>query len=416
MKQSFLATKTRKEAPADEIALNAQLLIRAGYIHKTMAGVYSFLPLGLRSYNKIVSIIREEMESIGGQELIMNGLQNPDVWEKSSRWSGEADEVWFRSQLASGGVIGLGWTHEEPITEMLQQHIHSYRDLPLYLYQIQTKFRNEKRAKSGIMRTREFVMKDLYSFCVDEEQHKEFYERCAEAYMRIFNRVGIGDDTYRTFASGGAFSEFSDEFQTVIPTGEDTIYIHQQRRIALNDEIYTDAILEKLKLKKEELKKISASEVGNIFTLGTRFSEALGLSYTTEDGDTKPVFMGSYGIGPTRLLGIIAEKYSAKDSLILPASVAPFLVHLLALGDSDDVLEEAEMVYTMLQERGISVLFDDRRISPGEKFADSDLLGMPYRFIISEKTRASGKVECLNRMTDEKTFLEPSAESLITIL
>ena len=229
MRQSFLATRVRKEVPVDEVALNAQMLIRAGYIHKTMAGVYSFLPLGLRSLNKIIAIIREEMDGIGGQEVLLNGLQNPEVWEQSGRWKGDADEVWFRTQLRVGGEVGLGWTHEEPITDLARRHIHSYRDVPFYLYQFQTKFRNEERAKSGILRTREFIMKDLYSFCADEEEHKVFYEQCAEAYMRVFERVGIGEKTYRTFASGGAFSEFSDEFQTVVPAGEDIIYLHRKR-------------------------------------------------------------------------------------------------------------------------------------------------------------------------------------------
>ncbi len=414
MKQSLLATKTRKEAPVDETARNANLLIRAGYVHKTMAGIYSLLPLGLRSYNRIVDIIREEMNGIGGQEVVMNGLQNPEVWKKSGRWEGETDEVWFRSRLNTGGEIGLGWTHEEPVTEMMRHHINSYRDLPLYIYQIQTKFRNEGRAKSGIMRTREFVMKDMYSFCRNEEQHKTFYEQCGEAYRRIFTRVGLGDETYRTFASGGAFSEFSDEFQTVTPVGEDTIYVHKERGMALNKEVYTNEVLARLNMRREDLEEQPASEVGNIFTLGTRFSEALDLRFTDEDGTEKPVFMGSYGVGPARLLGVITEKYGGENSMILPPSVAPFTAHLLVLGKQEEVRGGADSLYNELRRRGADILYDDRDVSAGEKFADSDLIGMPCRLIISENTHAAGQVEYVNRTEDTKKMLSVDPETIFT--
>ena len=405
MRQSFLATRVRKEVPVDEVALNARLLIRAGYIHKTMAGVYSFLPLGLRSLNKIIEIIREEMDGIGGQEVLLNGLQNPEVWEQSGRWRGDTDEVWFRTKLRVGGEVGLGWTHEEPITDLARQHIHSYRDVPFYLYQFQTKFRNEERAKSGVLRTREFIMKDLYSFCADEEQHKVFYEQCAEAYARIFKRIGIGDRTYRTFASGGAFAEFSDEFQTVLSAGEDVIYVHKEKGIALNKEVYTDEVLTRLELQKEELEEHPACEVGNIFTLGMRFSDALGLLYTDGTGTQVPVYMGSYGIGPARLLGVIVELVGSDEEMVLPAAIAPFDAHLVALGRSDAVREAADDLYTALTDQGVEVLYDDRDISAGEKFAECDIMGIPRRLVLSEKTCAAGKVEYIDRAAGGKEQL-----------
>lgn len=411
MKQSFLATKTRRETPVDEVTRNAKLLIRAGYIHKTMAGIYSLLPLGLRAINNIIRIIREEMDAIGGQEMLMNSIQNPEVWRKSNRWDGES--IWFRSRLNTGGDVGFAWTHEEPVTELMRHHVSSYRDLPLYIYQFQSKMRNEKRAKSGIMRTREFIMKDLYSFCADEKQHKEIYEQCAEAYLNVFARVGLGKDTYRTFADGGAFSDFSEEFQTVTPAGEDTIYLHREKRIAVNREVYTDETLKKLGLKKEELEKTAASEVGNIFTLGTKYAEPLDLQYTDRDGNTKPVYMGSYGIGVTRLLGVIAEKHGDGDMLVLPPSVAPFTIHLIALGEKRD---DTDAMYQELLRQGTTVLYDDRNVSAGEKFADSDLIGIPHRLIISDKTRAAGKAEYRNRMTGEESMPESSPETILKML
>lgn len=416
MRQSFLSTRARKEIPVDEVALNARLLVRAGYIHKVMAGVYSFLPLGLRSLNKIIGIIREEMNSIGGQEVLLNSLQDPEVWKRTDRWGGDTDEVWFRTKLRVGGDLGLGWTHEEPITEMARHYINSYRDIPFYLYQFQTKFRNEERAKSGVLRTREFIMKDLYSFCADENEHKVFYEQCAEAYIRVFQRVGIGDDTYRTFASGGAFSEFSDEFQTVLPVGEDTIYVHKERGIALNKEVYTDEALEKLSLQRDEMEEFPACEVGNIFTLGTRFSDALDLVYTDGAGDSRSVFMGSYGIGPARLLGVYVEKFGSDNNLVLPASIAPFDAHLIVLSDAEAVRKESEDVYAKLTKQGVEVLYDDRTVSAGEKFAESDLIGIPHRFVVSDKTITAGKVEYKDRIADKEKMLDTDVKELLQML
>ncbi len=404
MRQTRLFTKTRREAPADEQAKNAELLIRGGYVHKEMAGVYSYLPLGLRVLNNIIEIIREEMNAIGGEELLLTTLQNPENWKTSGRWSDEVIDVWFKTKLKNGGELGLGTTHEEPITALMTEHISSYRDLPIYAYQFQNKFRNETRAKSGIMRGREFLMKDLYSFNASPESHEAFYKKAQEAYVRIFSRVGIGELTYRTFASGGAFSEFSEEFQTLSNAGEDLIYIDEEKKIAFNKEVLTDEVLKKFDVKRETLVEKKAIEVGNIFHLGTRFSEVLGLVFTDESGERKPVIMGGYGLGPTRLLGTIVEVLSDEKGIVWPQSVAPFKVHLLALGNTDEkVRTYADALYDDMTEKGIEVLYDDREVRAGEKFAESDLLGIPWRVIVGKDVIKSGEIEVVNRATGTLT-------------
>ena len=398
MRQSQLFTKTRREAPKDEIAKNAQLLIRGGFIHKEMAGAYSYLPLGLRVFKRIEQVIREEMNAIGGQEIILTALQSPELWQKTGRWADDAVDVWFKPKLKSGAEVGLAPTHEEPLTALMTEYVQSYKDLPKYVYQFQTKFRNELRAKSGIMRTREFVMKDLYSFNKSEEEFREFYEICAAAYMKIFARVGLGEKTYRTFASGGSFSTFSDEFQTICESGEDIIYLNREKRIAVNKEVYADEVLAELGLKKTDLTEEKAIEVGNIFPLGTRFSEVLGLTYKDEKGNAKPVTMGSYGIGPGRLMGTIVEVLSDEKGIVWPKEVAPFHVHMISIaGGNGDVVNEAQRLYDLLQENNIEVLYDDRDLRAGEKFADADLLGIPRRLVVSEKTLAEGGVEVSSR-------------------
>lgn len=401
MKQSQLFTKTKKESPTDEVALNAELLIKAGFINKEMAGVYSYLPLGLRVLNKIQAIIREEMNMIGGQEVTMTALQERATWEPTNQWNDDQVDVWFKTKLKNDTELGLAVTHEAALTKMLTEFVQSYRDLPFYVYQFQTKFRNETRAKSGIMRCREFIMKDLYSFSKDEEQHNEFYEKAKEAYKNIFKRVGIGHLTYLTFASGGMFSKFSHEFQTITGAGEDTIYVDENKGIAINKEVYNDEVIESLGLSKETLVENRAVEVGNIFTLGTRFSDALNLKYQTEGGESKSVFMGSYGIGPGRLMGTVVEVLSDDKGIIWPSAIAPFTVHLLALGEDENVFSEANTVYEDLQQNGIEVLFDDRHdLNAGEKFADADLIGIPYRVVVSKRSLAEGGYE-IKKRTEE---------------
>ena len=394
MKVTNLFTKTSKTHPADETAKNAQLLIQAGYINKEMAGVYTYLPLGKMVLEKIIQIIREEMNAVGGNEISLTALQHKDVWEASGRWSDEVMDVWFKTKLASGAEAGLAPTHEEPLTQLMRRFISSYKDLPVYPYQFQIKFRNELRAKSGLMRGREFWMKDLYSFSKSQAEHDAFYEKISEAYFNVYDRLGLGEITYKTFASGGSFSKYSHEFQTLSPVGEDTIYVHKQKGIAINQEVYTDEVLADLGVDKDELEELTAVEVGNIFTLGTRFSDPLELVFTDEDGSVKPVIMGSYGIGPSRLMGLIAEHFADGKGLVWPKTIAPFMVYLVQIGNDTAVKAQAQVLYDELQKQGVDVLWDDRLAArPGEKFADADLYGIPYRVVVSNTTIESGEFE-----------------------
>lgn len=409
MKVSQLFTRTSKNAPADETSRNAQLLIQAGFVHKEMAGVYTYLPLGKIVLENIVQIIREEMNAIGGQEMSLTALQNKDVWEATGRWSDDVIDVWFRTKLANGSELGLAPTHEEPLTNVMKQFIKSYKDLPAYPYQFQTKFRNELRSKSGLMRGREFLMKDLYSFSTNSDTHDEFYEKTALAYDKVFARLGLGDITYKTFASGGSFSKYSHEFQTLSDVGEDIIYVHEGKRIAINKEVYNDEVLADLGVTKDELVERKAVEVGNIFTLGTKFSDALDLTFTDQDGQIKSVFMGSYGIGPSRLMGLIAEHFADEKGLVWPAAVAPAQVYLASLGNDEPVTAMADELYKVLTEAGIAVLYDERDERPGAKFADADLLGIPFRVVISNKTIANELYEVKARTASEPEMLNKAA-------
>ncbi len=403
MRRSELFTKTSKTAPADEVARNAQLLIRAGFVYKEMAGVYVYLPLGKRVLDKIVQIIREEMNAVGGQELSLTALQQKDTWEASGRWDDAVMDVWFKTKLASGTELGLAPTHEEPLTRLMKTFIASYKDLPVYPYQFQIKFRNELRSKSGLMRGREFWMKDLYSFSRDEAEHRQYYDVMSGAYEKVFARLGLGDITYKTFASGGSFSKYSHEFQTISDAGEDTVYVHEGKKIAINEEVYTDEVLVDLGVTREELVEKKAIEVGNIFTLGTKFSDALGLTYTDESGHEHTVYMGSYGIGPSRLMGVIAELFSDDKGLVWPRNVAPFDVYLVSIGV--DGGRTADNLYSELEAAGISVLYDDRDERPGAKFADAELMGMPYRVTASDRLAGDQKYELTDRKTGETVIL-----------
>jgi prolyl-tRNA synthetase len=406
MKQSRLFSKTRKEAPADEVSKNAQLLIRAGYIYKEMAGVYTLLPLGLRTVAKIAQIIRDEMNGLGAFEMQSSALQTKEVWEKT-RWSDEVVDNWFKTKLKNDTELGLAFTHEEPLTAMMRNYLSSYKDLPAYVYDIKTVFRNEARAKSGLMRGREFFWKALYSFSKNKEEHDVFYEKITQSYLRIFNKVGLGDTTYLTFASGGSFAKYSHEFQTICDAGEDTIYVHEGRRLAVNKEVYIDEVLQDIDLNPADLVEQKAVEVGNIFSLGSKFSEPLELKVTNEQGEQETVFMGSYGIGITRLLGVIAENLSDEKGLVLPESIAPFKLHLLVFGSNDALVREANELYQDLIQAEIEVLYDDREnLSPGEKLRDADLLGVPYRLVLSEKSQQNGGVEITNRLTGKTEYLD----------
>ena len=407
MYQSKLFTKTRKEAPKDEVSKNAQLLIKAGFINKEMAGVYDYLPLGIKVLKNIEKIIREEINAIGGQEVLMTTLQDPELWKKSGRWSDEVVDNWFKSKLATGTEIGIANTHEEPMTNMLTHFVNSYKDFPVYIYQFQNKFRNELRAKSGIMRCREFLMKDLYSFNLTEDGFRGFYEECSAAYLRIFKRCGIGDITFRTVAAGGSFTNgFTDEFQTISEFGEDTIFIDRSSNLAINQEVNTPDNCKKFNLDESKLEKVTSVEVGNIFPLGTKYTDAIGLKIKNENGENQAIFMGSYGIGLGRLLGTIAEVLSDEKGLVWPVEIAPFKAHLIQIGDKDDVKAAALNLYEELQKGGIEVLFDDRDARPGDKFADSDLFGIPLRIIVSEKTLMASEYEVKERKSDKVNMVK----------
>lgn len=563
MRQTQLFTKTLREAPAEEVATNAKLLIQAGYLQKVMAGAYAYLPLGLRVLKKIEQIIREEMNAIGGQELLMTTLQDPSLWKKTNRWNDEVVDNWFKSELKNGNEVGIANTHEEPIVEMLKQYVNSYRDIPFSVYQFQTKFRNELRAKSGIMRVREFIMKDLYSFSSSEEEFKEFYEKCAAAYLKIFERVGIGEQTYRTVAAGGSFTTgYTDEFQTITDAGEDIIFysktddtyynqevvVSQAPKVNSLDEVelemkdvlgegmigveelakFLDIPVEKTtktllyetdtgqvvavavrggyqvseaKVRKElgcqsirlaspdtvnrvtgaevgyagmlnlpsevvqlwdestdsrvnfemganktdyhtinvnfgrdipkpdtfyDLKVANvgdidpktgevfethkAVEVGNIFPLGTKYTEALGLSITDADGNKQPIIMGSYGIGLGRLLGAVVEVHHDDKGIIWPETVAPYKYHLVSLGESEAVKKAADDLYVELEQAGEEVLYDDRNQSIGVKLSDTDLLGLPVRIVVSEKSLEQGGFEVKRRNQNETKICKNLSE------
>ena len=385
--------------------MNAQLLIRAGYIFKMMAGVYAFTPLGLRVVENIKQIIREEMNAIDGQELIMTNLQPKEIWNQTGRWDDDVVDVWFKTELKDGNEVGLAWSHEEAIMEMMRQHIKSYKDLPTSVYQFQTKLRNELRAKSGIMRGREFVMKDMYSLHATEEDLDAYYEGVKKAYMTIFDRLGIGNDTYITFASGGAFTQFSHEFQTLCEVGEDTLYLNREKNIAVNEEVL-EAALKEFDIKKEDMEVVKASEVGNIFNFGTEKSEQMKIHYTDSDGKNQPIYLASYGIGVTRVMGVIVEKFADDRGIVWPENIAPYKVHLTCLSKNEDVLNQAEELYKDLQSKGIDVLFDDRpKLGAGQRLGDADLLGMPYRILISDKSLEAGGVEFTTRKSRESEII-----------
>ena len=416
MKLSKLFTKTRKTTVDEGQSKNADLLVKAGYIYKEMAGVYSYLPLGLKVFKNIEQIIREEMNKTGALEMSMSSLQDPAIWKSTNRWIDNPDvDVWFTTKLKNETELGLGFTHEEPITRIISEYVSSYRDLPFSAYQFQTKFRNETRAKSGIMRTREFVMKDLYTFCKDDAEHAVVYEELKNAYINTYKRLGIGDSTYVTFASGGVFSKYSHEFQTVCDAGEDEIYIDDEKHIAINKEVYNDQVLADLGVNKNTLRVAKSSEVGNIFSLGTKFSSALGLKYKNEAGEEKDVVMGSYGVGPARVMGVMVELLSDDKGLSWPAAVAPYSLHIVSLhkSENENAYAYAKDLYEELTREGVEVIWDDRHVGAGEKLNDADLLGMPMRVLVSEKSILAGGVEIKERKSEQSEVI--TREQLMTM-
>jgi prolyl-tRNA synthetase len=403
MRYSQLFGKASKSAPADADSINAKLLTQAGFIQKEISGVYNYLPLGLRVLTKIQNIVREEMNKVDGQEILMPVITQEESWQTTKR---DNMEVLFHLKGQGGSNLVLNPTHEEVVTPLAKKYIFSYRDLPVALYQIQNKFRNEARAKSGLLRGREFNMKDLYSFHADEADLDKYYKKVEKAYHKIYKRLGLGKITVLTFASGGDFSKYSHEFQTLNENGEDTIHLCSKCNIAVNKEII-DKQKTCPKCGNSKLKAVKATEVGNIFKLRTKFSEAFKFYYSDKDGKEKVVEMGCFGFGPSRTMGTIVEIYHDHKGIIWPESIAPYQVHLVALDLFDPkVREKAEKIYKKLIEKGIEVLFDDRLdISPGAKFADADLIGIPTRLIISKRSLASGGLESKQRNKDKSKII-----------
>lgn len=410
MRQSELFVKTRRTPPRDETFNNAKLLIRGGFIDKLLAGVYTYLPAGLRTLRKIERIVREEINSLGAQEILMPTLHPKQNWQTTGRWD-TMDDLYKLSDL-SGREFALGGTHEEVIVPLVKQFVASYKDLPFSVYQIQNKFRMELRAKSGVLRGREFIMKDLYSFHSDEEDFEKFYARVRDVYHTIFKRVGIGEQTYFTFAAGGSFSRYSHEFQTVASAGEDIIYICKNCRTAINREIIGK---QKCcpKCAKKSFAKERAIEVGNIFPLKTRFSDSFGLVFKDKKGKTHPVLMGCYGIGLGRLLATVVEIHHDESGIVWPASIAPWHIHLITLGNDRQLLKHTESVYNRLKRQNFEVFWDDRDESAGVKLTDSDFMGIPVRLVISHKTGVA-KIEYKKR--EEKRTKVLNWESLLAQL
>lgn len=401
MRYSKLFGKTAKEVSKNEISINAKLLTRAGFIRKEVAGVYNFLPLGLRVLEKISTVVREEMNSVGGQELSLSTLQNKENWEKTGRW--KSFDTLFKLTSQFEKKYALGPTHEEVLVPLISEFINSYRDLPIYVYQIQNKFRDEARAKAGLLRDREFLMKDLYSFHLDEKDLMQYYEKMKKVYVNTFRRLELL--AIETKANGGTFSDFSHEYQVICESGEDEVIYCPGGDFSENIEIIENP--EKLENKECDLghgplRRVKVAEVGNIFPLKDKFSKPFNLTYKDKNGKDKFVFMGCYGIGISRVMGVITEVHHDEKGIIWPDAVAPYDAHLIVLGNAK---READNIYKELGKSGIDVLYDDRvGVSAGEKLADADLIGIPVRLVVSEKTQ--NKIEWKRRDEKKTELLE----------
>ena len=403
MRYSNLFGKTSKSVQADADSANAKLLTQGGFVAKQMAGVYNYLPLGLRVLTKIQNIIREEMNAVGGNEILMPAMTQEASYAQTGR---DKMDILFHLQGRDEAKLVLNPTHEEVVTPLAQKYVFSYRDLPMAVYQIQNKFRNEPRAKSGLLRGREFNMKDMYSFHVSQEDADKYYEKVKQAYFKVYERLGIGDITVLTYASGGVFSKYSHEFQTLAEVGEDTIYLCEKCNVAVNKEIIEDQKGACPECGNKKLKEQQAIEVGNIFKLGDKFSKPFGFMFKDSDGKDKPVEMACFGMGPSRLMGALAEVFHDEKGMIWPKSVAPYAAHLVSLGADDNVKEAAEKLYNQLSEKCIEVLWDDRDAQAGAKLADADLIGIPTRLIISKKTLAEDSVEVKERDKKDAEMME----------
>ncbi len=404
MRQSQLFVKTSKKTPRDETSKSAQLLLKAGFIDKLSAGVYVFLPLGLRVIQKIEKIIDKEMESLGAQRILMPALVPKKNWETTGRW--KSFDALFKLKGKNRIEYALGATHEEVVVPLVKKYVSSWRDFPLAVFQIQDKFRDELRAKSGILRTREFLMKDLYSFHTSEEDLDRFYKKVQSAYQRIFRELKIASQTYLTLAPGGTFSKYSHEYQTVTPAGEDIVYVCPKCKVAINKEL-GEKNVKCWKCGKSLSKKVKAIEIANIFKLKEKYTKAFDFKFTDKNGEKKLVTMGCYGIGLARLMGTVIELHNDSFGMIWPSSIAPFEFHLIQVGDDEKVRREAEKIYESLQKSGREVIYDDRKdIGAGEKFMDCDLMGIPWRIVVSQKTLEKNAVEIKKRGNKKLTFVK----------
>ncbi len=401
MRQSLIFSKTLKQAPKDEQSRNAQLLTRAGFVDKLSAGIYSFLPFGLRVCKKIEDIVRQEMNEIGAREILMPALQPKHIWDVTERWQKFAGKEMFKLKNQANKDFTLGWTHEEVVTPLIKKFASSYKDFPVFVYQIQDKFRDELRAKSGILRTREFRMKDLYSFHTSENDLDKYYEKVKKAYFRIFKKIGIDKQTYLCLASGGSFSKYSHEFQTITSAGEDVIYICENCGMAINKEIKKEH-LKCPECGKTKFRQEKAIETGNIFKLGTNYTKPFDFEFIDENGKKQLAIMGCYGLGITRTIGAVVEVFNDEKGIIWPENIAPYEIHLIQIEDDEKVKKIAEKIYNDLQKQGKEVLYDDRRNKrPGEKFADADLIGIPLRVVVSKRTIEKDSVEIKYRNKDK---------------
>jgi len=408
---SQLFTRTSKEEHSDASSINANLLTKAGFIHKTMAGSYSYLPLGLSVLRKIENVVRSEMNAMGGQEILMSALSPKGNWVTTDRWEGF--DALFKVPASGDTEYALNPTHEEIVTPLVQNFVSSYKDLPFGCYQIQTKFRNEARAKSGVLRGREFLMKDLYSFHSDQESLDEYYEVVHGTYNTIFDRLGLTDKTYYTYASGGSFAKYSHEFQVILAQGEDTIYISEEAekkgmRVAINKEVYEEGVTVCPETGGKTFREATASEAANIFKLGTKFSEPFGLQYTDQEGKTYPMLMGCYGIGVSRLMGIMVEAFADDSGMRWTETINPADVHIVPIAKSteDESYIQAVALYDRIAAEGRTAIFDDRlHLSVGARLADADLIGCPKRVVISPKTLDADGAEVKDRITGDVSIV-----------
>jgi prolyl-tRNA synthetase len=406
MKYSQLFSQTSKNISEQEKSLNAQLLTRAGFVDQLMAGVYSYLPLGLITLRKIEGVVRKHMNELGSQEVLMPTLHPSSIWKTTGGW--DSIDVLFKINSRTGNEYALGQSEEEVVAPLVLSRAQSYRNLPLSVYQIGWKYRDELRAKSGIMRGREFLMKDMYSFHTSQEDFEAYYKKAKDVYIEVFKELGL--EAKVTEASGGNFTDkVSYEFEVLTDAGEDVIYYCDKCDFCVEDEIAEVKPSDSCpRCNKGTLSEAKAAEVGNVFDLGQKFSKAFDLAYTDNEGKRNHAIMGCYGIGVSRVMGVIAEKHHDDKGLVWPESVAPFKYHIVALPDEANI-EAGAKIYNQLGAN--NCLFDDRsEVSPGAKFADADLIGCPVQIVISRKTLEHDSVEVVSRSGAFETFMLPIAE------